>query len=127
MKRRSFRITSRLAALCVLLACFSIQARASYFDQFYACDNSYFGTLGDCRSNFSYPYNPTESQCRYNSGDSWLSCINGIQEPMPQLDFCDQARAARDNCNLQYGGASELQDWDTYMQCRTASGIDQCE
>ncbi|HEX8283962.1 MAG TPA: hypothetical protein VF588_11435 [Pyrinomonadaceae bacterium] len=127
MQKLSLGVAVRLTAIFVILACSAAPARASYFDDFYACDNSYFGTLGDCRSNIFYPYDPTESQCRYNSGSSWMDCLNGIQEPMPQLDFCAQARAARDNCNLQYGGGSEEPDWDTYMQCRTASGIDQCE
>ena len=127
MKKSSFRITGRLATLCVVLACFSVSARASYFDDFYACDTTYFSTLGDCRDTPGYPFSPDEGQCRFNSGDAWMTCINGIQEPMPQLDFCDQARAARDNCNLQYGGGSSEPDWDTYMQCRAASGIDQCE
>lgn len=127
MSRRFFRVTAHLGAFCILLACFSVPARASYFDQVYACDDNYYGTLGDCRSNLSYPFDPTESQCRYNAGDSYVTCLNAISEPMPELDFCAQARAARDNCNAQYGPNSDLNDWDAYSACIDASGIWQCE
>jgi len=127
MLRRLLRITTQLAVTGTLVACFCIPARASYFDQVYACDDSYFGTLGDCRSNIFYPYDPTESQCRYNAGSSYVDCLNAIEEPMPELDFCAQARAANDNCILQYGPDSGNEDFDALMECRNASGIDQCQ
>jgi hypothetical protein len=127
MKNRPLGTAARLIALFIVFACSSIPARAGYFDDVYACDDNYYGTLGDCRSNIFYPYDPTESQCRYNSGDSYVSCLNAISTPMPQLDFCAAARAARDNCNAQYPPSEGLENWSAYSACRDASGIDQCE
>jgi hypothetical protein len=44
--------------------------------------------------------------------------------------FCDCARAAAQQCWLDYqncGGFFVEGCWETYSQCRTDSGIDQCE
>jgi hypothetical protein len=127
MKKQTLKIFMRLATLCILLTCFSIPARAGYFDEVYACDDIYYDTLYDCRSNILYPYDPTESQCRYNSGDSFVTCLNAIFTPMPQMDLCGAARAARDNCNAQYLPSQGLEYWAAYSACIEASGINQCE
>jgi len=98
-----------------------------YFNAAYACDGDYFGTLGDCRANPSYPYNPDESQCRYNAGSSYVDCLSAIPSPSYEPDFCAMARAANDNCILQYGPDSGNTDLGAMMSCRSASGIDQCQ
>jgi hypothetical protein len=127
MKRR-LRIMARLVALVTLVTCVgSVTARAGYFDDFYACDDGYYDTLGDCRSNPSYPYDPDESQCRYNSASSFSDCLNAIPEPTYEPDFCAQARAARDYCTSQYGTEGADPDFDAFSECWAASGIDQCE
>ena len=128
MKKQLLRVTTRLVTLSVLLAAMGSEvgrAYTSYFDDLYACDTSYFSTLGDCRSNPSYPNGPTESQCRFNAGDSYTNCISSISSPMPLSNFCAQARMAVDSCAGLYAG--EPQDPEAYSACRTATGIDQCQ
>ncbi len=125
MQKRPLRAAARLATVLAVLACSVVPARAGYFDDFYACDATYFNTLGDCRNQPTYPTNPDEGQCRFNSGDAYVTCLDSIiWGPMPQLDFCDQARAARDNCyfNYQLDG-----DFDTWSVCWNATGISSCE
>ena len=126
MQKHPLGATARIIAVFAVLACSVVPARAGYFDDVYACDDTYYGTLSDCRSGSGYPYSPTESQCRYNAGDSYVSCLNSIFTPMPQMDFCTEARQARDNCNAQYSG-SGLEYWSAYSACIDASGINQCE
>ncbi len=44
--------------------------------------------------------------------------------------FCDCARATMQQCNWEYQLCEESSGencWETYYQCRLASGIDQCE
>lgn len=132
MPKQYLRVAARLAVLCALLYTYNIVVVQAwndydYFDAVYACDNNYFNTLGDCRSTPTYPYDPDESQCRYNAGDSFSTCLSGIPSPTYELDFCAMARAARDNCVLQYGPDSGNQDLGAMMECRSASGIDTCE
>lgn len=127
MKKHTLRIFTRLAALCVLLTCFSIPARAGYFDEVYACDDMYYDTLYGCRGILGYPYDPTESQCRYNSGDAFVTCLDSIFTPMPQMNFCAEANWARNNCNAQYSPSQGLEYWSAYSACIEASGISQCE
>ena len=136
MLKSLLRIIVRLGATAVLVTCFDIPTRAGYFDQIYACNDNpynlfdtttYFGTLRDCRYNVFYPYEPTESQCRYNAGNSYLSCLNAIQEPMPELDFCDNANLVFQDCITQYGPNSGNEDLGAMMSCRNASGIDLCQ
>jgi hypothetical protein len=64
MKKQPLGVAARLIALLVVLACSGVPARAGYFDDVYACDDTYYVTLDDCRSGPGYPYTPTESQCR---------------------------------------------------------------
>lgn len=126
--KRFIRTTTRLAALFTLVMCVgSVNAYAGYFDDFYACDDTYYNTLDDCRSDPSYPFNPDESQCRYNAGDSYSDCLDAIPEPGYEPDFCAQARAARDYCVSQYGPEGADPDFDAFSECWAASGIDQCE
>lgn len=131
MKNPLVRLTARLMILSALLATFGATAGKarylSYFESVFACDDNYTNTLGTCRSNIGYPYDPTESECRYEAGSSYSTCLNTIEEPMPQMNFCSQARAARDNCVNTYGPSSYLDDWDAYTSCIAASGINQCE
>lgn len=114
-----------LMVLCVALAIAVLSApRGSattynYFDEVYACDGAYSSTFSDCLS-----ITPTQP-CRYNAYSAYNDCLNAITTPMEQPDFCAAARAARDNCNLQYGG--NLDSWDAYSSCIMASGINSCE
>jgi hypothetical protein len=128
MKKRALRIVTRRTILSILLATFGgvvYASDADYFNELLACDESYFSTLGDCRYDPNYPNNPDESMCRFRSGDSYTNCINNIFSSMSyELDFCTNARAARNNCVNTY----QLEgDYDAYLTCRSASGVDQCE
>lgn len=106
------------------------------------------------------------TQCNGLSGSAWTTCMNncnnscnssrytsftGAQDALIAAgnqtcpynpDFCDAARAMRDQCNLTYSshmenpvldGNGNIDDiWldavlTEYMSCRTASGIDSCE
>ena len=99
-----------------------------YFNAFWDCnDNSYFGTLNDCRASPWYPWNPDEGDRRYAAGNSFLTCLNGIPSPAYEPDFCAAARAANDMCLINYGPESENTDLGAYSNCRSASGIDQCQ
>jgi hypothetical protein len=123
---------SRLVLLCVLLSTLSVVAHAwndfDYFNAVYSCDtNSYFGTLYPCRALPFYPITPSEGDCRYNSGNNFLSCLNAIPSPVFELDFCAMARDANANCIATYGPDSGNTDMGALMNCRTASGIDQCQ
>ena len=99
-----------------------------YFDAFYNCnDNNYFGTLNNCRNLPFYPWDPDEGDCRYAAGNSFLECLNGIPSPAYEPDFCAAARAANDLCLINYGPDSGNTDLGAMMNCRNASGIDQCQ
>ncbi|HMG73056.1 MAG TPA: hypothetical protein VK582_06100 [Pyrinomonadaceae bacterium] len=128
MIKRLFLITTRLATISILVVCFfSVPARASYFDDVYACDGNYWGSLYGCRDNPFYPYNPTEGDCRYGAGNSYLGCLNAIPTPSIEPDFCDNARALLDSCINQYSQECGNGDLSAYMDCRNASGIDHCQ
>jgi hypothetical protein len=43
------------------------------------------------------------------------------------IDFCVNARVARDQCNAQYPPDPTLSNWEERMACLSASGINQCE
>jgi len=128
MKRQLHRTITRLAAACVLiitLNVFTVHADdPQYFTSLYACDNDYYSSLGFCQSSPNYPVSPDEPECRYQAYSSYWSCTNMLPSPSYELDFCDNARAARDNCVNTYLLDG---DYDTYYTCRAASGIDQCE
>ena len=127
MLRRLFRLTTQLAATGILVACFSIPARAEYYEEIFSCNSSYFDTLFDCRSNPLYPSNPDENQCRYNSGSAYVDCLNAVQDVRPEYDFCTDARQANDDCISLYGPNSGNEDLGALMTCRSASGIDECQ
>jgi len=139
MNNRLLRASVRLVVFCAFIATISLNRGdfvaysttswddSDYFDAVYACDGNYYGTLSDCRSNPSYPFNPDESQCRFNAGSSYYDCVSGIPSPTYELDFCAMARAARDNCNSQYGPEGNTPDPSAWGSCRSASGVDQCE
>ena len=136
MQKQSLRVAARLVVLCALLSAVVIGnsvvhsvawGDADYFNALYSCDDNYHGTLGDCRANPSYPTNPDESQCRYNAGSSYFDCVNDIPGPAFEMDFCANARAARDNCIAQYGPGGVEEDFGAQAECINASGIGQCE
>jgi len=131
MPKQRLRVKTRLVILSVLLAALGSEiGRASYstyYDDFYACDSSYSSTLDDCRSNPSYPSGPTESQCRFYAGDSYTNCLNSISSPLPQPNFCREARIAADNCMWLYSPPGGPDDPDAYFACIAASGVDQCQ
>ncbi|HEY6216843.1 MAG TPA: hypothetical protein VIW74_09250 [Pyrinomonadaceae bacterium] len=128
MKKRIPKAASRYLILFALAVAFSVVvAHASdetYFNALFACDSNYFSALDDCRATPGFPNNPDEPQCRYNAGDAYVSCLSGIGTPSYELDFCANARAARDNCVNTYLLDN---DWDTYYSCWNASGVSQCE
>lgn len=119
----------------------------------------YFGDPVSCTAQCS-------PQCQGLSGSAWSTCMSdcisscdssrynsftGAQDALISAagmtcsynpDFCAQARALRDQCNLTYSSHMEnpvLDEngdidgtwwntaWTEYMACRTASGIDSCE
>jgi hypothetical protein len=137
MNRHSLRVATRLVVLCTLVLTFSFVRDSvahsvawddtGYFNALYACDGNCHGTLDDCRANPSYPTNPDENQCRYNAGSSYFDCVSGIPAPSFEMDFCANARAARDNCNWQYGPEGANPDFGAHAECVNASGISQCE
>ena len=139
MNESLLRTGVRLIVLCALIAAVSLSRAdivaystavwddSDYFDAVYACDANYYGTLNDCRSDPFYPFDPDESQCRFNAGDSYTGCLSGIQGPTYDIDFCAMARAARDNCNSQYGPEGNTPDPNAWGTCRSASGVDRCE
>jgi hypothetical protein len=132
MQKQFFRVMSRIVLLCVLLSTLSIVVVHAwndydYFDAVYACDDNYFDTLDACRQLPFYPISPDEGDCRYSSGNNFVSCLNGIPSPAFELDFCAMARAANDSCIATYGPDSGNTDLGAMMDCRTASGIDQCQ
>lgn len=132
MKKTLLPIAARLTVLSVLLVLFATVAADAdsqiYFDGFYACDAGYYPNLQDCRGSINYPNNPTESQCRYNAGSTWQSCISSLYPSSPEEpDFCANARQARDHCIGQYGPNGADPDMMAYMTCYNGSGISQCE
>jgi hypothetical protein len=128
MKKQSLRMVTRLTLFIALIAAFSaVLAHADdeeYFNGLFACDNNYFSALNDCRASPGYPNDPNESDCRWQAGDAYSNCSSGLPSPSYEMDFCDNARAARDNCvnTYQLDG-----DYDTFYTCWLASGISQCE
>jgi hypothetical protein len=54
------------------------------------------------------------------------TCVTQINYPTQEPDFCDAARAARDNCLTQYYGLG-MEFTEARMECVMASGINQCE
>ena len=137
MKNRLIRTGIRLVILCALIAAVSLtredsvaHSTASWSDPYYNavlyCDNSYYGALYLCQSDPGFPTGPTVSSCNFSAYSVYSECISGIEEPLPQMDFCDMARAASDNCNMQYGAEGANPDYLAWMECRLASKIDQC-
>ena len=128
MKKRIPKVATRYLILFALaVVCSVVVAHASdetYFNGLIACDTNYFTALSDCRATPGYPFNPDESQCRYEAGNAYLGCLSGIGNPSYELNFCAGARAARDNCVNTYLLDN---DWDTYVSCWNASGVSQCE
>ena len=132
MKKDLFSIVARLTVLSVmlvLLATIPVNADSQiYFDGFYACDAGYYPDVVNCRGTSGYPNNPTESQCRYNAGTSWQSCLSALYpSSAEEPDFCANARQARDHCIGQYGPDGADPDMMAYMTCYNGSGISQCE
>lgn len=54
------------------------------------------------------------------------NCVRQINYPSQDPDFCDAARAARDQCVAQYYGLG-MEFSEARMECIMASGINQCE
>lgn len=131
MKVRHLKLASRLVLLSILLTAlctFVVQADdITYFNGLLACDGNYTTELNDCRDDPNYPNDPDESTCRYQAGSEYSDCVFGLDEPSYEPDFCDAARAARDNCLLHYGPGGITPHMTTYMECWAASGVDQCE
>jgi hypothetical protein len=128
MNRQILKLVSRYLVLVGLIFVFSSAVtRAGDFDYFWGlwnCDGSYGAALGDCRGQPNYPVDATETGCRYQAGSAYADCISELPYPSYELDFCDNARAARDNCVNTYLLDN---DWDTYVTCWNASGVSQCE
>lgn len=139
MKKRLISGGIRLAIVFLLAATFSFVREdstaysvalwddTSYFNAVNACDSNFNDTRDDCRAQPNYPTSPDESRCRHNAWEAYTQCISDIDEPTYELDFCDMARTARDNCHMQYGPAGANPDFDTWMTCWAASGIHLCE
>jgi len=128
MKKKIHRVVTRLVVLSILLTALSTPVGHTndfnYFNGLFACDSNYYSALGNCRAESNYPNNPDEGDCRWQAGSAYGSCVSGLASPSYELDFCDNARAARDNCVNTYLLDG---DYDAYYTCRNASGIDQCE
>ena len=131
-KQLFLRVGLCLVALCALIYSPKVQVvyawtDADYFNAVVACDDDYFGTLYPCRELPFYPIDPTENDCRYAAGNDYFTCLDGIQSPAYEPDFCDAARAQYYTCTATYGPGSGNEDLGAVMSCREASGIDLCE
>lgn len=128
MKVRIPKVVTRCLILFAVAAVFSAvvvhASDESYFNALWACDGDYYNELNNCRANPGYPNSPDEPECRYDAGSAYVACLSGIGYPSYELNFCDGARAARDNCVNTYLLDN---DWDTYWSCWNASGVSQCE
>lgn len=127
MLKPLLRIAMRLGASGVLLACFSIPTRAGYFDDVYTCKSFYYGALYGCRNSSNYPFDPTESDCKFQGWGLYSSCLFGLSLPPMEPDFCANANLAFQYCLIDFGPNSGNEDLSAMMSCRTASGIDLCQ
>ena len=100
---------------------------SDYFAGMGACDSGYNNALDACHSNPGYPTNPDEAQCRYEAASAYGNCLNGLQPPPMQLDFCSMARGQRDACANIYGVYAQYVDLPAYGECYDASGVSACE
>lgn len=131
-KQHLLRVGVCLVALCALLYTPKVPvvyawSDADYFNAVVGCDSTYSGTLSECRAFPFYPFEPTETQCRFAAGNEYSGCLYGIPPPAYEPDFCDGARATYYNCTAEYGPGSGNEDLGAVMNCRVASGIDLCE
>jgi hypothetical protein len=134
LKPNALNLRRKIFLLAVLAGCLAlvispklerrVLADNNFFTQMTYCDVIYWGQYYWCRNND--PFEPCPIQ-EYGVYTECLSYRNG--PPLEQPDFCANARAARDTCNLQYGpnsGNSPYTD-DAYYVCLDASGIGYCE
>jgi len=99
-------------------------ADGGYFPGLSYCDVLYWGQYYWCRNND--PFEP----CPIQEYGVYTECLSYLgPHPLEQPDFCANARAARDSCNLQYGASSGNSPYtdDIYYACLDASGIAYCE
>ena len=134
LKSDALKLRRKIFLLAVLIGCVAlvsptklerrVLADNNFFPTMDYCDVIYWGQFYHCRNN--YPYEPCPIQ-EYGVYTECLSYRDG--PPLAQLDFCDNARAARDTCNLQYGPNSGNDPYtdDVYYVCLEASGIGYCE
>lgn len=71
-------------------------------------------------------YTETERNDLLNFADTlYTQCLDSIDVPTEDPNFCAQARAARDQCNAELGDVEGA--WGARYECIMKSGVSQCE
>jgi hypothetical protein len=115
------------ALLAVLLVSLPLQLKAITYDFWDALND-----WSDC--NAAWPPCAVNCNgslpCLFACSETATSCALGVGWPEPQMDVCTNAQARHNECVTERSvcESTDIEDCVTpYWECRTSSGIDQCQ
>ena len=84
--------------------------------------STYPGEYADCISHADADYN----SCLDGQDTQYQGCLSLVDERPADYDHCDMARSAAAMCDADIGGPDSefISQW---VECRLASGVDQCQ